>query len=226
MANYTLELRTIHKSNNMSVFDFDYDFYDEELKPIFEQKFIDHYYFDEIGAETVQRWKHMLRSKLNKIMPYYTQLYKTQLRTKDIDFMLNKDLRESTIRDITKDTKTSVTATQKASGESVTSNTQVGNYKESSVDNGNGSVSLTDGSLTLVSENDEQINGNVTTNDTNSTDSDGTENEVQKEVITLLSQGNIGITSSAELLTKWRETIINIDEQIINECRDMFMLIY
>ena len=45
--------------------------------------------------ETVGRFQHRLKTKLNKIMPYYKQLYETELRSKDIDFMLNKDLIET-----------------------------------------------------------------------------------------------------------------------------------
>ena len=48
----------------------------------------------------------------------------------------------------------------------------------------------------------------------------------QSETITLKSQGNIGVTSSAELLEKWREVLINLDEIIIEDCRDLFMQIY
>ena len=48
----------------------------------------------------------------------------------------------------------------------------------------------------------------------------------QTETITFKSQGNIGVTSSAELLQKWREVLINIDEMIINDCRDLFMQVY
>ena len=53
-------------------------------------------------------------------------------------------------------------------------------------------------------------------------------NEVRKqtETNTLTSKGNIGVTSSAELLEKWRKVIINIDELIINECSDLFMQVY
>ena len=53
-------------------------------------------------------------------------------------------------------------------------------------------------------------------------------NEVRKqtETNTLTSKGNIGVTSSAELLEKWRKVIINIDELIINECYDLFMGVY
>ena len=48
----------------------------------------------------------------------------------------------------------------------------------------------------------------------------------QTETITFKSQGNIGVTSSAELLQKWREVLINIDEMIIKDCHDLFMQVY
>ena len=40
-----------------------------------------------------------------------------------------------------------------------------------------------------------------------------------------LSKGNIGITSSAELLEKWRSIIIDIDNEIIEEADKLFMQI-
>ena len=47
-----------------------------------------------------------------------------------------------------------------------------------------------------------------------------------EQLTELISKGNIGITSSAELLKQWRQVLINIDEMIIEECRDLFMLLY
>ena len=61
-----------------------------------------------------------------------------------------------------------------------------------------------------------------TSNSTSSGESSGN----SKEQYTLTSQGNIGITSSAELLTKWRETLLNIDLMIFEECNDLFMQIF
>ena len=46
------------------------------------------------------------------------------------------------------------------------------------------------------------------------------------EKTSFLSQGNIGVTSSAELLDKWRQVIINIDQLILNELEDLFLDIY
>ena len=42
----------------------------------------------------------------------------------------------------------------------------------------------------------------------------------------LLSQVNIWVTSSAELLQKWRDVLINIDEMIIKDCHGLLMHVY
>ena len=210
MSKYTLELRRIHQTHK--IFDFDYDFYtnDETIKYNFEDKFINEYYFNEIGFETVGRFKQRLRAKLNKIMPYYTQLYQTELRSKDIDFMLNKDLEEvyERVLEGSNTSKNDVTV----------DNSSTSNVLESNIDNGNASLELEKGSLTNVGKsilNDNTISSNSVNDTTN-----------QTERTKLSSKGNIGVTSSAELLEKWRKVIINIDDLIINECSDLFMQVY
>lgn len=45
MSKYTLELNQIANSVDFSLFDFEYNLYDNELKEAFEKKFIDHFYF-------------------------------------------------------------------------------------------------------------------------------------------------------------------------------------
>lgn len=212
MANYTLELRQISESKNMKVFDFEYDFYDPDLKAKFEEKFVNHYFFNEIGFETIQRFKHFLKMKLNEIMPYYKQLYQTEVEAKDINFLLNKDLKETFIREVNNQNNTTGDSLSKVNG---TDNT---GFKESNIANGN--ATLNNDSLTSISQNDNNFNN------TNSTNNNITNSGNEREETTLLSQGNIGITSSAELLQKWRDVIINIDQLIINECRDLFMSIY
>lgn len=210
MSKYTLELRRIHET--YKVFNFDYDFYvnSEAIKSKFEEKFIDEYYFNEIGFETVARFQHRLKTKLNKIMPYYKQLYETEIRSKDIDFMLNKDLVEEYERIVTGENNS-------ISDLTVLDNTQNDNL-ESNIENGNASLELEKGSLTNVSKSN--LVNNTSSNNTL------TDTTNQSEKTKLTSKGNIGITSSAELLDKWRKVIINIDELIINECYDLFMKVY
>ena len=210
MSSYTLELRHIHQTFN--VFNFDYDFYtdSEIIKSKFEQKFIDEYYFHEIGQETVARFQHRLRTRLNKIMPYYKQLYDTELAAKDINFLLNKDLTETFERVVTGESSSINDLTVSDQGET--------NNKESNIENGNASLELENGSLTNVSKT--SLSNNTNSNNTSR------DNTNQNEITTLKSQGNIGITSSAELLDKWRSVIINIDQMIIDACDDLFMQVY
>lgn len=77
MATYTVELRTILK-NNVEIFDFNYPIFDESYRRVFEDKFKAHFYFREIGVETVARFKFNLREMLNRIMPYYNKMYISQ----------------------------------------------------------------------------------------------------------------------------------------------------
>lgn len=210
MARYTLQLRKIVKDIN--IFDFDYMFYtdDEKIKKNFENKLIQHYYFDEIGFETIGMFKNRLKEKLNYLMPYYKQLYDTEIASKDINFLLNKDLKETFER-------VSNGETTSRGNNDITDSYDNDNL-ESNLAQGNASLSLDDGSLTNVGKNRGK---NISTSNNSSVD-----NTNQNERTTLTSQGNIGITSSAELLQKWRDVIINIDSQIIEECWDLFMQIY
>lgn len=61
------------------VFDFDFPIYDASYASVLETKFLKHYYTREIGFETVGLWKLWLNKRLNEIMPYYNQLYKSAL---------------------------------------------------------------------------------------------------------------------------------------------------
>lgn len=205
-----MELNKVEKY--FKVFNFEYDFYidNENIKRKFEEKFIDEYFFNEIGTETVFRFQHRLKTRLNKIMPYYKQLYQTELRSNEIDFMLNKDLVETFERSIDSDTSSlnDVTVNDK----------NINDNLESNIENGNASIELETGSITNVSK-------STLTNE-NKTSSNTDINTNMKETTNLISRGNIGITSSAELLEKWRKVLINIDEMIINECSDLFMMIY
>jgi len=83
MARYTVELRDIVKSG-LKIFDFEYDFFDETKKPDFEQKFINHFLFREIGCETVGRFQHYLKCKCDEVLPYYNVIFETALYEYDV----------------------------------------------------------------------------------------------------------------------------------------------
>ena len=283
MAVYTMTIKELLESG-VQIFDFDYMFYNHDLgaKEIFENKFLDQFYFYEIGFDDVDKFKHFLRTKLITSYPYYYQLYQTELRCADIDFMLNKDLKETIKRELKNTADNlkestingSTSSELSNSGNNTTSNelnsTENGNInanlkdvysetnnndvKESNIANGVSSIDLNNGYLTgrqnttgdstyNLEETNTANNSNTiettqtTTNtidqtNTGSTINEQTQrdstvlNENQTETTELLSQGNIGVTSSAELLEKWRRVILNIDMMLLNELSNLFLKIY
>ncbi len=60
-------------------FDFDYPIFDEEYRKIIETKIIKRFYMRQIGFETAGLFKLMMENWLNEYMPYYNQLYKSEL---------------------------------------------------------------------------------------------------------------------------------------------------
>lgn len=62
-----------------SVFNFDFPVFDENYRNVICTKILKHYYTREISEETVGLWKLRLDTRLNEIMPYYNQLYKSEL---------------------------------------------------------------------------------------------------------------------------------------------------
>lgn len=208
MSKYTLEINQIVNDLDFKLFDFDYNLYDNELKSAFEKKFIDHFYFYEIGLTPIARFKKALQIKLNDIYPYFKQLYQTELRCNDIDFMLNKDLKEQYTRELTGNSSVNQSSTTTSNDTSLNINNDTPQNKIDDLDQ----------FMTSASKNTD--NSTMNSSDTNSAENNST------ETYSLVSQGNIGVTSSAELLDKWRSVLINIDQLIFEECNDLFMLIY
>ena len=237
VASYTMTIAEMMNNGlNQNIFPTTYDFYidDSLARKAFEDKFIKHYYYREIGFDSPFMFIQKLESHLILNMPYWKELYQTELESRDINFLLNKDLRETFIREVDTENETSGTNSTQQTSTNVSSLNQEGTstntHKESSIRDGVSASSLVDGYLTGTSSDN---GSNSTTGKSNSSDnltSEGTlshsENGKTVEKTDLLSQGNIGITSSAQLLKEWRAVLINMDEIIIESCNDLFMKIY
>ena len=73
------DIDTIIANSRTKIFSFPYEIYDENYRSVLETKILKHYYTREIGLETYGLWKLKLDTKMNEIMPYYNQLYKSTL---------------------------------------------------------------------------------------------------------------------------------------------------
>ena len=239
MANYTMEIREMINNPVINgVFTFDYPFYNDNVddKKEFEELFEKHFYFREIGFETPDRFKMKLESKLKLIMPYYRQLALTEWdKVKTVELMMNsKNLTETTTHEQTlsgtstnTDTSSS-TISQTTNGDNHSSLSQTS--KESRLENGVSSVSLSDGYLTGVSDSSQTT---TNTNSSETAQSGTTEgqattntNQTITDTTTFISKGDIGIQTPAYAIAEWRKVIINLNAQIIKECEDLFMKIY
>ncbi|MEE0930478.1 MAG: hypothetical protein UIM53_05715 [Acutalibacteraceae bacterium] len=236
-SNLTVELREIVDSG-VDIWDFDYpSYYEGTQRMEFEQKVIDHYYTRQIGQETVGRWLHMFRTRIREIMPYYIQLYKSQALMDSIeDPFGNVDITETFEQTTTgkSSSEGSGTTTDSSEGSGTTHSNQTDNVDklhkllvtpQGSVDNLEGYLTeaTTDKdkmTATLESSTTTTNSSEGTTATTNSSESEGTVKH------TFTKKGNQGVNTYAHDMKELRETFLNIDLQIINELKDLFLQVY
>lgn len=70
----------------------DYPIFDEYYRETLNNKIIRHYYTREIGAETVGRFRMFVRDAMYLIMPYYNQLYESELLAKGMEPLGDRNL--------------------------------------------------------------------------------------------------------------------------------------
>lgn len=215
-SKYTLQLYYIYKDDTYNLFDQPYNLYNNELKPYFQEKFFQHFMFYEIGFDNINIFKQHLISTLNDIYPKYKQLYETEIRCHDIDFMLNKDLKESYIRKLNGESEGNSQATSSSDNTSTNNDLTIAN------DTPQNKIDDLDKYMTSASKSNSNSTNNSTSN-ANNTIKNKSNNIEEYE---LISQGNIGITSSAELLEKWRNVLINIDLMIFKELENLFLFVF
>lgn len=251
MARYTTELRTICESiiglkhdvglaqtydvieqARRLIFDFDYPIFDPSYKSVLETKIIEHFYFREIGLENYGKFKFFLARKMREIMPYYNQLYKSELITfnplydVDINRKHNRDENETGTDNGTRHDTTTTTSTTDTQT-TTTGNTGTGfsDTPQGQIDNAKNLKYLT----TYTNVDDTNTADSAITNDGKST-SDGTttatrinkSTEDYYETVT----GKQGSGSYSSMLLEFRETFMNIDMQVIDELSELFMNIY
>ena len=187
MAQVTIELRHLLAIPEFKLFDFPYQISDANWKKDLEQDFVDTFYFNEIGQETPDRWKHYVKRKFQHIMPYYDKLYLSTLM--ELSPLLTHK-RDETY------TATSENVTEGSS----TDNSKTFEYPQNAspvtdIPSGmDDSTSTTEGTSSGTTDYHKVIQG-----------FDGDQNA---------------------LLKSYRENILRINEMIMKECKDLFILVY
>lgn len=224
----TLELRDIvdNGENSVDIWNFEYpSFYTGEEKKAFEKKVIDHFYFRQIGSETVGRFLHQFRTKVREIMPYYVQLYESEALMKGIeDPFGNVDITE--------------TFEQTSSGQSSAQSS--GSTMHSSEDNRNGeqnsehgfsntpqgSISNIDKYMTEASKDNGTHSETLESSGSGSSESSSTGSSSETVTHTFTKKGNQGVNTYAHDMKELRATFLNIDMDIINDLNVLFLGVY
>ena len=181
-------------------------------------KILNYYRFREIGQETFGRWLFELETALKEIMPKYNQLFYSA--DQDYNPIYNVDYRKT----IDRSRSDSSTGTQ--SSESSSTNAEYG--KGVSSQTPQDSLGISNTGIDTVQYADEanwsKTSGSDSTDMSGTSSSEGEEEESTLET----TKGNFGVVSAQDLVLKYRETIINIEQQIIHDPRieELFMLVY
>lgn len=179
------------------VFNFDFPIFDENYRQVLCRKILKHYYTREIAHETVGRWKLALNAKLNEIMPYYNQLYKSELL--EFNPFYDVDLTRSREGSGTRDTTGSTSNTSTESGTNTKTDTVTS--KETSSDTSNSTENNT--SKTTESNSNNTVTNDNTLNrfsDTpqNSMDTQGIADSVPLTTVTKVNEDvNVNSTGSS-----------------------------
>lgn len=232
------------------VFNFDFPIFDENYRQVLCRKILKHYYTREIAHETVGRWKLALNAKLNEIMPYYNQLYKSELLEfnpfYDVDLTRNREgsgtrgtIGISTSNRTNSNTETNRNETKDVNSASGTSNTDTLNRFSDTPQNSMDTQGIGDNvPLTTVTKvNEDNIttnnstdtitsNGSRTGNGSEKVTGNNTENVNSTDKYIETVKGKQGTENYSSLLKKFRETFLNIDMMIIEDCSDCFFTLW
>lgn len=186
----------------------DYPIFDEAYRRTLNDKIIRHYWTYEIGSETSGLFRWNLRDAMFMIMPYYNQMYSSEITAKGIRPLIDH------MRTITEDAtgtasnNASTSATSTSSAQDVFSDTPMSALNFDNIKSGSyaSTADFTDASTT----------------DSGKSDSSGTYDNK-------LSRTETGHDKAeAELLLIWRDTFVNIDRDVVEDkaLRECFMAIW
>lgn len=193
-------------------------------------KILSYYKYREIGFETFGRFLDELETALIEIMPRYNQLYFSA----DQDFNVTYNVDYKRTIDRNKEGSNNLETTSQATDTSNTSSS-INNYsKNINSKTPQGDLDITAQNINNVSYADEiNWNQNQSTDTANSTGNsstsgNSTSDNTEQESTVETTKGNFGVVSAQDLILKYRETILNIDQMIINDPRiqELFMLVY
>lgn len=245
MADFTVELRDVIEVVGFHGLGLDdYPIFDETYRDLLNKKIVNHYWYSEVGHETIDMFVRQLRTKMHEIMPYYNEMYRTKLIK--VDPLSTMDMHTRSDTGMTGET------TNKSSAHTDTGTT--GSTKDETSASST-SMTTTDSKSRAVASETPQVmlnnNGDYATSAQDSVGSTGakgagTANDlrtgsVKSDTVFDSSTDDMGRTRTdaltearthgysghvADLIMRWRDSLINIDMMVIDELKPLFMQLW
>ena len=246
------DVNTVIQNAIPKIFNFSWPIFDESYRNVLETKILKHYYTREIGLETYGLWKLKLDTKLNEIMPYYNQLYKSALLEfnplYDVDITRNHTGKKTGTEalkgnvdingQVLVDNHGNVNTTDDTTVANTTTSENIDKFSatpQGAIDNLRNEKYLTNarmvndtntsnGTTTGKTDTSTDSTTDTTINTTTTTNNSTTINNTEDYLETV--KGKQGTQSYASLIMEFRETFLNIDMMVIDDLSELFMNIW
>lgn len=206
MATFTVALKdaiTYHPSLLTTTLA-EYPIFDEDYREHLNRQFLDQFWNQEIGQETIEMFQLALKRKLNQIMPLMNQQY-------EISRIKFDPLQTVKIKNLSVTSGTTATAGESSNNsESDAKSRAVSQQMPQTLLSGNGDYA------TAAQDNVSNTAANGKVNETSNVAQDGT-----SENSTTGFQGN-----PAMMLLQYRQSLVNVDMMVLDELKELFMLIW
>lgn len=222
-SKYTISIKEIVGTLKIDLGLKNYPIYDESHREELNKRIIDHYWEREIGQETIQSFYHNLNVKMNEIMPYYNQMYESE----SVDFdPLNNIKIDETYKSKTHNSSEGGSTAESSGTNDQTNKTQahvVGLESGYPQENSGGLDTRYKTGGTKSDTTGEDVISDKTSNKGSTTNRDS--GETTQEWSRHEEGSSAGLPFS-RAIAQWREIMLNIDMQIIEELDELFMQIW
>nr|DAK77851.1 MAG TPA: Lower collar protein [Bacteriophage sp.] len=208
-----LSVQRIIDKTQGKFFDFDFPFYSEDRKDLYTFKayFLLRYWNNYIGFETLGMWKTAFITKMYELTPYYTKLYDA-IQNDNPFTNINVTFTE------TEKGNEKTTTNSTDAGESKVKNRQ--NYQNIDSDNPQVTVATQDYASSM--SRGETVNDTTTSAKNNHAENDNKDSKRDRETVEKGLRGK----STSEAIAEYRKQIQNINRELVEACRDLFMKVW
>jgi hypothetical protein len=205
MGTFTLPLKRVIEfrgENNIGLSN--YPIFDAAYRETLNKKIIRHYYNREIGHETVELFVYQMETKMNEIMPLYNQHYKLSL------------LEVDPLSTISMKSLTEMDSTATNNGSSASNSTSGAKSRAVASETPQTQLAPDQDYATALQDN---VSDSAATS-TATEDATAVQNGTNDNTVTGY-QGH-----APELVLRARQALVNVDMLVIDELKELFMLIW